>query len=75
MTARLDPTDAFIPRHIGPGHADQASMLAAIGAPSLDALIEQVVPANIRMTRDLDLPGPRDEADVLAEMKSIAAKK
>lgn len=68
----LDTSREFIPRHIGPGADDQAKMLAAVGASSLEVLMQEVVPANIRMTRELDLPGPRSEADVLAEMKTLA---
>ncbi|MEN9589111.1 MAG: glycine dehydrogenase [Pseudomonadota bacterium] len=73
MSNMMDTSGEFIPRHIGPNEADQQRMLEAIGAPSLEALMQEVVPANIRMTRELDLPAPRAEADVLAEMKKIAA--
>ncbi len=69
----LDTSHDFIPRHIGPGLADQSAMLAAVGASSLEVLMQEVVPANIRMKRELDLPGPRAEADVLAEMKTLAS--
>jgi len=69
----MDTSGEFIPRHIGPSEADQQHMLAAIEAPSLESLMQEVVPANIRMTRELNLPAPRAEADVLAEMKKIAA--
>ncbi|PHY06072.1 MAG: glycine dehydrogenase (aminomethyl-transferring) [Alcaligenaceae bacterium] len=73
MSNMIDTSGEFIPRHIGPSEADQQRMLEAIGAPSLEALMQEVVPANIRMTQELDLPAPRAEADVLAEMKKIAA--
>ena len=73
MSHPLDTSHEFIPRHIGPGQEDQQKMLDAIGASSLDALMQEVVPANIRMTRELNLAAPRAEADVLAEMKKIAA--
>jgi glycine dehydrogenase len=69
----MDTSGEFVPRHIGPSEADQQRMLEAIEAPSLEALMQEVVPANIRMTRELNLPAPRAEADVLAEMKKIAA--
>jgi glycine dehydrogenase len=73
MSNAMDTSGEFIPRHIGPSEADQQHMLAAIEAPSLEALMQEVVPANIRMTRELNLAAPRAEADVLAEMKKIAA--
>ena len=74
MTHHLDPNSDFIPRHIGPGLADQAFMLAALGVPTLEALIKEVVPANIHMQRSLKLPNARSETDVLAEMKAIASQ-
>lgn len=73
MSQVLDTSNEFIPRHIGPSEDDQQKMLAAIGAADLATLMREVVPANIHMTRELDLPGARSEADVLAEMRKIAA--
>ena len=74
MPSALDTHTDFIPRHIGPNEADQAKMLAAVGSPSLDALIGEVVPPGIRLAHPLTLPASRDEADVLAELRSIAGK-
>jgi glycine dehydrogenase len=74
MPHTLDTHSDFIPRHIGPSADDQARMLAAVGADSLDALIEQVVPGKIRLTTPLDLPAARDEVDVLAELKRLAGQ-
>ena len=68
----FNTTHEFIPRHIGPGEQDQQTMLAAVGASSLESLMQEVVPANIRMSPELNLPAPRSEADVLGEMKVIA---
>ena len=44
----LEPSDTFVHRHLGPRDADIASMLAAIGAESLDALADQAIPRSIR---------------------------
>lgn len=73
MSQALNTSNEFIPRHIGPSQDDQAKMLAAIGASDIQTLMKEVVPANILMSRELDLPGARSEADVLAEMRKIAA--
>lgn len=73
MSQVLDTSNEFIPRHIGPSEDDQKKMLSAIGAADLATLMREVVPANIHMSRELDLPGARSEADVLAEMRKIAA--
>jgi glycine dehydrogenase len=53
--AVLDPTDSFPRRHLGPNEADVEEMLAAIGADSLAALVEEAVPRAIRLGRDLPL--------------------
>lgn len=49
-------------------------MLAAIGKPSLDALIRDVMPDSIARARPMDLPAPITEAAALAELKAIASK-
>ncbi|MFJ1301773.1 aminomethyl-transferring glycine dehydrogenase [Pseudomonadota bacterium AL_CKDN230030165-1A_HGKHYDSX7] len=74
MSRALDTHSEFIPRHIGPSEADQQKMLSAIGAASLDALIEEVVPARILNQAPLALPASRSETDVLAELKQVAAR-
>jgi glycine dehydrogenase len=58
----------FASRHIGPSPADTRAMLAAIGAPSMETLITQAVPASIRLDRPLDLPPAATEAEALAEL-------
>ena len=57
----LEQHDEFIGRHIGPCASEIAAMLAAIGADSLEQLIDQTVPAAIRLPADLPLPAPRRE--------------
>ena len=66
--------DDFIGRHIGPRADDLLGMLAIIGVDSVDALIDETVPAAIRLDRPLDLPGPRTETDVLAELRGLAGE-
>src|SRR5438105_4817597 len=73
-TTALPPADDFTRRHIGPGAADQAAMLAELGRPSLDALIDAVVPAAIRLKKPLALPAALSEAEALAELKKIASR-
>jgi glycine cleavage system P protein (glycine dehydrogenase) len=63
----------FADRHIGPDDADVEAMLAAIGRPSLDALISATVPAAILRKRDLDLPQGRSEAEALDDLRAMAA--
>ncbi|MFO1346888.1 MAG: aminomethyl-transferring glycine dehydrogenase [Rhodocyclaceae bacterium] len=70
----LEQHDEFIHRHIGPNTVEQATMLAAIGAGSLDDLIDQTVPAGIRLTTPLPLAAPLREHEALARIKALAAK-
>jgi glycine dehydrogenase len=70
----LAPTDGFVSRHIGPDEAEVAQMLERLGRPSLDALIEETVPADIRLRRSLALPPARGEHELLADLRALAAK-
>lgn len=72
--AALEQQDEFTARHIGPSPRQIAAMLAAIGVPSIDALIEQTLPASIRLANDLPLPAPRREHEALAALKTIAGR-
>src|SRR3546814_456636 len=49
-------------------------MLAQIGVPSLDALIDRAVPKPIRSKAPLDLPPSRAERDVLGELRRMAGR-
>ena len=70
----LERRDEFVARHIGPCPEEIAAMLSTLGVSSLDALIEQTVPAAIRLPAPLALPGARPENEALAALKAIAAK-
>ncbi|MEU4212901.1 aminomethyl-transferring glycine dehydrogenase [Streptomyces sp. NPDC026206] len=62
----------FEARHIGPDGEAQAKMLAQVGFGSLDELTAAAVPAVIRSAEALRLPAARTEADVLAELRTLA---
>ncbi len=70
----LERRDEFVARHIGPCPDEIAAMLATLGVDSLDALIEQTVPAAIRLPAPLALPGARPEHEALAALKAIAGR-
>ena len=65
---------SFQSRHIGPDPAARDQMLAAIGVPSLDALIHQTIPPDIRLTTALDLPAGDTEQEYLRRLRGIAAR-
>lgn len=71
-TPALESADTFAPRHIGPTVAEIASMLATLGYPSLDALIDATIPEQIRFRVPLNVPESRNEAETLALLRSIA---
>ena len=74
----IDPNPAsepdFISRHIGPDHEDVAAMLKVIGQPSLEAMIDTAIPANIRSERMLRLEAAPTEAAVIGELRALASR-
>ena len=49
-------TNKFVNRHVGIAEEEIPVMLDAIGVKSLDELIDQTIPANIRLKEPLNLP-------------------
>ncbi|ELY6343835.1 aminomethyl-transferring glycine dehydrogenase [Cronobacter muytjensii] len=72
--SHLENRDAFIGRHIGPGVDQQQEMLRTVGADSLDALISQIVPADIQLASPPDVGDAATEFAALAELKAIAGR-
>jgi len=64
--------DCFVRRHIGPRPSDLDEMLRWVDRPSLDALTDDAVPADIRLQRTLNLPPPASEAEAVSELRIIA---
>ncbi|MBB3084314.1 aminomethyl-transferring glycine dehydrogenase [Geodermatophilus sabuli] len=69
----LDPSGSFAARHIGPRPAETEAMLAAVGHPTLQSLIDAAVPEVVRDRAPLDLPPAADEAAVLRLLRERAA--
>ncbi len=65
-------TDSFVRRHIGPSDDEIAAMLETIGYPSLEALVDDALPRQIRSDRPLDTGGEMSEYKLLARMREIA---
>ena len=68
------PYDFANRRHIGPTPAEIREMLSVVGAPSLDALIDETVPSAIRQTEPLDWGPALSEQGVLHRLRQTAAK-
>lgn len=66
--------EAFENRHIAPNAEDTKKMLETIGVNSIDQLIEETVPAKIRLKNPLNLPTAQSEFDYLNSLKITASK-
>jgi glycine dehydrogenase len=67
-------TEKFETRHIGPDAAQIQEMLKLVKASSVDELIAQTIPANIRLKRSLQLPAAQSEFEFLSSFKAIVSK-
>ncbi|MCW1918447.1 aminomethyl-transferring glycine dehydrogenase [Rhodobacter sp. KR11] len=68
-----NPYDFANRRHIGPSPEEMAAMLQAVGAASLEALIDETVPGSIRQAIPLGW-APLSEQGLLARMRQVAAR-
>jgi glycine dehydrogenase len=74
LKSNMIKTDKFVNRHNGPSEQDVQAMLRKIDAPSLDALIDQTVPAAIRLKKPLNLPNGISEFHYHKHLRGIATK-
>ncbi|MFZ6001263.1 MAG: glycine dehydrogenase (aminomethyl-transferring), partial [Bacteroidota bacterium] len=72
----IDPTysEKFESRHIGPDAQQIEEMLKTVKASSVDELINQTVPANIRLKKPLQLPKAQSEFEFLNEFKKTISQ-
>ena len=68
----LEMRDDFVRRHIGPGEAQIAEMLQALGLSSLDELVDKTVPRAIVSKRALELAEPMSERGALSYLRRMA---
>ena len=67
--------DKFVNRHIGCSNADTLkAMLDTIGVGSVDELISQVIPSDIRLNTPLELSEPLSEYEFAAHIQELAAR-
>lgn len=67
-------TDSFALRHIGPRPENLTEMLRTVGAESLEQLMKETIPENIRLEKDLDLPDALSEPEFAEELNRLAEK-
>ena len=65
---------SFVQRHIGPRADDLQRMLQVVGAPSLDGLMDEAIPGDIRQTQPLDFGPALSEPELLAKMRAVASR-
>ncbi|KAA0716374.1 Glycine dehydrogenase (decarboxylating), mitochondrial [Triplophysa tibetana] len=66
--------DDFSERHIGPGDKEKREMLNTLGLESISHLIENTVPAFIRLGRSLKMDDPVCENEILETLQKIASR-
>jgi len=67
-------TDNFVNRHNGPSPKDIEQMLKKIGAGSVDELINQIIPDNIRLKKPLKVDSAVSEFQYLKDLRKLASK-
>ncbi|WNC67732.1 aminomethyl-transferring glycine dehydrogenase [Thalassotalea nanhaiensis] len=71
--SQLEQTQDFIRRHIGPNSEQTKAMLNDIGADSVDALIDEIVPTNIRLSQLPAIGESKTEVKALSDLKAVAS--
>jgi len=67
-------TNTFACRHIGITPKDLPDMLSAVGVTSVDELIDQTIPSDIRLAKPLDLPEPMSERELAEHIAELASE-
>ncbi|MDO6487977.1 aminomethyl-transferring glycine dehydrogenase [Colwellia sp. 6_MG-2023] len=70
--AELEQTQDFIRRHIGPSAAQTQAMVNDMGVASVDALIDEIVPDDIRLPQLPAIGDSKTEVQALADLKAVA---
>jgi glycine dehydrogenase len=74
MRLDVDYQEQFEQRHIAPNEQDTQAMLKTVGVTSLEELISQTVPQNIRLAKPMNLPAAKSEFQYLNDLKQVASK-
>src|SRR6201985_3352780 len=74
MKLNIDYQEKFQNRHIAPNEKDTAEMLKTVSVNSLDELISQTIPQQIRLKAPLNLPPAKSEHDYLETLQQTASK-
>jgi glycine dehydrogenase len=67
-------TESFELRHIGIRPKDYKIMLNTIGVESVEQLLDETIPENIRLSKPLNLEAPMSEHDYLEHIHALSMK-
>jgi glycine dehydrogenase len=70
----LEHPDRFVDRHIGPDAQETSQMLEAIGYDSISAMIDTLVPADIRLKSALELEPVASEHEAMQQLRELAGR-
>lgn len=73
MSIDLSRREYFLNRHIGPSESEVSHMLKTIGAPSMDALMDETIPQGIRLETPLQLPEGISEHKFIKQFRRLAS--
>ena len=65
--------EKFARRHIGPNDIELNIILKTIGVESVEELLNQTIPDNIRLKKDLNIPEGISEMEFLKEIKKLSS--
>lgn len=74
MKLKLQEFERFDTRHNAPNDEQVAKMLEVVKANSIEDLIDETIPKNIRLKKEFDLPAAKSEFQFLADFKKLAEK-
>lgn len=72
MQIATNHKDEFVYRHNSPMRKDTEAMLKTIGVSSVEQLIDETIPAHIRLKERMKLPAALTEMELLSMLKQIA---
>lgn len=70
----IEHPDKFVNRHIGPNASDANEMLKTIGVKNIQQLIDETIPQNIRLNKELKMEPPLSEYEFIKHLKESAQK-
>jgi len=65
---------SFVDRHVGPRAEQLDELLQTVGATSVEQLIQETIPADIRLKKPLILPEPLSEYEYLNHIEGLSQK-